>query len=546
MNDAARADAPPLATPPTTLGWPTFLLLAVVAAFPRLVAVDLVSVTPDEGIHGLFAMNIALWKDVPTVGLPSIGIRNSALFMYALAVPYAVFRHPLAGVVWIAVLNVATVLGAAVWLSRRFGRTAGVVAGLLYATAPWAVMYGRNMWPPSLVAPLALLLVAAGLRWIENPTAGRLLRFVAFTVFLPQMHFSAFVGLAWTGLVLTANLRKVKPFALAGGVLLGLATWAPWIWWQHFSNNWVDVKAALAAARGQQTAWSAVGPIVYYWQALLHSVGFDYWFGAAPSSLPEYFPPTLESLRVAVAVALVAVLLAAYAWTLRGPTDANDRRALRWLAVWTLLPVAALLALRPVIHPHYVGVVQPFPILILAAAAGRWAGAYRGRQAAVIAAATAVGGVHLWFLAGWLQYAADDRPNGKGHFELSYRQRAATVESVLTDAPKAVVHLAGPFTGLAPAYYWIFNYEQIRRDMTRFPADDTHRYWIDVEPLDHEEQGPIKGWATARTPRASAAKGLGPAYRLPYFNPPDGWVVEKRWRIGPSRVLKLYHPEGRL
>lgn len=485
--------------------------LTALAAAPRLLDPDLVSITPDEGIHGLFAMNVAILKDFPFVGLPSVGVRNSALFIYLLAIPYAVARHPLAGVVFVAGLNVAAVALAAGWARRQLGFFAALVSGALFATSPWMVLYARNMWPPSCLAIAVVAALTWGSDWLDSARPRLLFRLVVLAFVFPQIHFSGVVGALWIAGILVLGRRGLKAGPLALGTLIGVATWAPWLYWQHAENRWTDFAAIRAAAEGKSTWLQALAGEGSYLFALATPSGFDYWFGAEAEARVLAAHPTVAQASRAASALLIAILGVAIVLAIARP-----RRATNLLLPWVALPLALLTLLRPAIHPQYVLIAYPAVFLLVGALAE--AVVTRTGKAGAVAIAislTAIATVNLAFLGVWREFVATTGPNNEGHFELSYRQRRATVESILADEPGRLVALAGEFSGQAPDYDFIYNFEQIRRGYTELVRDDDQLYWIDEEPGD----------AAPPTP---------------------GWRIVKSWRVGPSRVLHLERlPSGR-
>lgn len=504
-------------------GWLLPGALLLLAAVPRLLEIDLVSITADEGIHGLFAMNVALFRNPPIVGLPSVGIRNSALFIYLLSVPYFVVWQPLAGVVFVAGLNLVAVYLAYRLAREWFGAWAAIIATVLYATSPWAVLYARNMWPPSCVAVVALWVIRTALAWLERGAARHLLLLTLLAFVVPQVHFSGFSATLWVVAVLAAGRKRLSEApqrnALLLGILLGIVSWLPWIYFQVAINNWIDVQQALRTAKGNSTAAITAIKAVTYFAALLESGHFDYWFGVAPADLPEYFQPPLLTACSAAGVMLIGAWCAALVWAVLPPAD----RIRRLLALWTVLPILLLLVVRPNMHPHYVLVAFPLPFVLIGAMAGRWI-EQRPRplfaQCLAVVIITAIGLVHLSFLVGWLRFLENGRTSGAGHFELSYRQRRSTVDSLFTAIPMVVeAGIGGFFTGQNPAYFLVYNYEQIRQRLYRRGIDKEHIFWID------EERG------------AELNPGAFEALReWDHFAP---CTVVKHWRVGPSRVFLL-------
>ena len=165
--------------------------------------------------------------------------------------------------------------------------------------------------------------------------------------------------------------------------------------------------------------------------------------------------------------------------------------------------------------PHYVLVAFPVPFLLIGALLGRWTRDGRIWKRALLALGLMlITGSHLLFLGSWFGYVRDGGPRGDGHYELSYRQRRLAVESILRDSPDRLVGLAGPFAqkegelGQCPAYLLAYHHELGRLGRQKLPQDELCRYWID--------EGPDES-----------------------LDLPAGWIVEKYWRVGPSRIFRL-------
>jgi hypothetical protein len=482
------------------------MFLVFLAAGVRFVRLDLVSITADEGIHVLAATQITLLdpRVWPLAGLPSVGIHNSALFMYLLAIPNFVFRHPLSGVVLIIGFDLITLILAFRLADRVFGRVAAVTTGVLWATAPWIVFYARQMWPPSCVPLATISVVGIGLHWLRNRKPRDLTLLAFLTCLLPQIHFSGFCAPVWFVIVLAAGRGWKTPLPLATGLLLGLATWTPWIVFQHL-GDWEEVRWAVGGVGGRAPITATVWAASRYWQTLLHSGGFEYWFAVAPHELPEDFPtPILLACRI-TALVLVGLAVIALIWaSCSGPTT-------RLLALWAVLPILMLTLVRPIVHPHYVLIAFPVPFILIGGMVNRLV-VFVGplRLATISIAMLGIATCHLRFVSGWLQFIAAGRPDGRGQFQLSYHQRRQAIQSILEDSPDRITGLMGAFAGQQPAYALILEYEQRRRGYMRFPTDASRQYWVDESPETS-------------------------------FDPPEGWTAERFWRVGPTRIIRLRH-----
>ena len=136
------------------------LVIAALAAWLRLRRIDLVEFKVDEAIAIDMARGV-LHGDFPTAGLTSsTGARNPPLLIYLTAIPLAVRDDPLAATAFVALLAVAAVTLTYFVLRPRFGSLVALGAAALFATAPWAVLFGRKVWGQNV-----LPVVSVGLLW---------------------------------------------------------------------------------------------------------------------------------------------------------------------------------------------------------------------------------------------------------------------------------------------------------------------------------------------------------------------------------------------
>lgn len=505
----------------------------VVIAALRFYNMELISTTNDEGAHGRLAMFVALFdvEQWPLAGLPSVGIRNSALFIYLIAVAEFVYWHPLSGAYLVVALNVWAVYLAYRLATERFGTAAGVVVLVLYGFSPWAVLYARNMWPPSCLAVVCLWFISMCLRWLDQGGRGRLFGMVVLAFIIPQVHFSGVCAPLWLLAVLFAGRKQLGWLPLLGGIAVGLATWTPWIIFQQVTE-WIDLRSVGAVAKGKDPFSHTLFNIGNYLQHLLHSGGFEFWFGRSPADLPEYFPVWARGLAVCVGVVLVLALLASIGFALRRDTS----RDLKLLLLWMVVPILGLSAIRPIVQPHYVLVAYPVPFLLI----GAWAGHFlktRGRSISVLTGllATVICVSHITMLAGWYRYVDDDRTDGAGHYELSYRQRREAVMSVLEDSTGKWVQLAGPYSGYFPAYDAIYDYEQVAGGFGELPDDPLQRYWLELDPVSETEMSPTDQASDKRAEKVAFINHI----MSEYGRTPPGWEIEKDWRVGFTHIYRI-------
>jgi hypothetical protein len=175
----------------------------------------------DEARLAALALGLARDGRLSLWGIDSsIGIPNFPLTAWLAAIPFAISSDPLVATGFVAGLNTLAALGVYLLGRAWYGEAAGLVAGLLYASAPWAVLFSRKLWPPEFLAPLAVAFIFAA----DRGFAAASVRAQAAWLFLTglllaamvQIQYAALSLLVSAGLWLLALRRRLRPAGLAG------------------------------------------------------------------------------------------------------------------------------------------------------------------------------------------------------------------------------------------------------------------------------------------------------------------------------------------
>ncbi|MCS6772851.1 MAG: glycosyltransferase family 39 protein [Thermoflexales bacterium] len=334
-------------------------LVVLLAGALRLHRLEWISLQFDQAYPLQYAMDIVrgyLWGAQPH---GSVGA-HPAVYLYVMAIPYLFTRNFEAVVAYRVLLDVLAV-GMCGWVGARYFNTqVGLIAALLYAVAPWAIQFARNLWP--VPQPLFSLVLLVGLLEVavrKNPRGW---------------------ALAGLGLALVAGTH------LGGAYVLPAALVALWVGRKSFDPRWAALGAvpiALVvvgfvlhdAARGFEslrayTAASSAGT-----RFSLAAAEFAAWlsgglglssltgqaFGDWMRDLPAW-APGVDALQVAWFALSCAWVLGV---VLRG-RGAPFEQAL--LMLWLASPVALqTLSSRPVML-QYLPVLLPAPFLVMAIA----------------------------------------------------------------------------------------------------------------------------------------------------------------------------------
>jgi hypothetical protein len=421
--------------------------IAALAAWLRLRQLDLVEFKRDEAIAIDMARGV-LAGHFPTAGLTSsTGALNPPLLIYLTAIPLAVRDDPLAATAFVALLAVAAVTLTYFVLRPRFGSLVALGAAALFATAPWAVLFGRKVWGQNV-----LPIVSVGLLWslfaVLERRRSRAVAFVPIGICLAfQLNFSAIALTIPAAAALLYRASDVHWRALAVGVGVAFLLLEPWLLHQT-THGFADISALLSREDVEEAATAESGPVDAF-RISLRLVGVGDWEYVTAESLTPFSRdagPAWELARSASVVAAAlfvlglitsAVCVVRHAgvarrrpWLELGPA-AGRGLLLVWLA-GTWLVYAAPASDR--LYPHYLIVTFPVSFVVLALGLADLTGVLRGRvgRAAwfgAVATVVVVCAGHAAFTLSFQRYVGREGGTA-GDYGVVYRDKAELADYV--------------------------------------------------------------------------------------------------------------------
>lgn len=213
---------------PKSVSKPELLALLVIlalAAVLRFAYPGVNSFAGDEAHISLDALRMARGGEFVMAGQPSsVDIPFFPASVWLFALPYAVSPDPQVATWYVSLISLGTVAGVW-WLARRWGAWAGLVAALYMAASPYAVFYGRSIWQPNLLAPLALLWATAGYlgmtqtgRWGKVGVSAN----IFLGLFVVQVHFAGIAFVPATAYLFLRFKwwRQLVPALIGAGLAL--------------------------------------------------------------------------------------------------------------------------------------------------------------------------------------------------------------------------------------------------------------------------------------------------------------------------------------
>lgn len=205
------------------------MAVLALAAWLRLRHLGLAEYDDDQAIALRIAHDI-LHGNIRTVGLASsTGASNPPLYVYVLAVVVWLHDGLLFATGSVALVSVVALALTYAVIRRRFGSAVALVTTALFATAPWAVLFGRHLWQQDY-----LPFVTASLLWSlsavleRDRTRAALLVPVLFVIAV-QLNLSAVALILPIVALFAYRARELDWRAAGAGVGLGILLLAPWL-----------------------------------------------------------------------------------------------------------------------------------------------------------------------------------------------------------------------------------------------------------------------------------------------------------------------------
>ena len=233
------------------------LLLAVLllASVLRMGWPGLTEFKGDEARLMALSLEMASLQRFPLRGISSsVGVPNFPASVWLYALPLFVSHHAYAPTLFTGLLNVFAVFGAW-WLARRYwGPRAALLAALLFAVSPWAVVHSRKIWAQNLLPPLVVgWAISGALAFIERRPRWVTLHLLLLAL-AAQVHFAAITLLPATIIYLIVFRRRLRWRSLLAGA--GLALWSLARRWRYPDALPGEWTLATWARQADGIAWT--------------------------------------------------------------------------------------------------------------------------------------------------------------------------------------------------------------------------------------------------------------------------------------------------
>lgn len=409
------------------LSWETAAAaaLVVLAAWLRLRHLGLAQFNDDQAIALRIAHDI-LNGDFRTTGLTSSsGAANPPLYVYIVAV--VVWLHD--GLIFAtqstAVLSAVAVALTYFVVRPRFGSTIALVATALFATAPWAVLYGRHLWQQDYLPFVTVALLWSLFVVLERDRTRVALFVPLLFVVAFQLNMSAVALIIPIGALFAYRARDINWRAVIVGSVIGVLSLGTWLA-HNAKHGFRDFRLIVDNGRGHGGA--AGGGTIEAFRQTIHLVSAEGWTFITGPQHQGGAAWTLGRAAGIVVLVLLAVGIVTSIMRIvrygRHPTLDTARRTL--LLVWLFgVPLSYVTSSRSGVGPHYLIITYPVSF-ILAALGLADATAFVRRRASVIAVAAAAA-IAAAFVAFTLSFQSFVQRNGgtAGNYQVIYDDTAA-------------------------------------------------------------------------------------------------------------------------
>ncbi|MFI5269589.1 MAG: glycosyltransferase family 39 protein, partial [Chloroflexota bacterium] len=341
---------------PSLLLW---LILALAAAL-RLFRLNVGEYQwDDDGIWSL-AVNAVARHVLPAAGINStVGASNGPAMVWLLMPFAAVARTPMAGIVGLALLNVAAVYFVYRFVREFFGERPALLAALLFAVNSWALVFSRHIVVQALLIPIQVLFFWSAARWLARGRTADLVLAFLWLAIVSQSYIEGLLHLGSMAIILAIGWRKLRVWPLLAGGSLFLALCAPYL--IHLVVNdsrWLQ----LAASGGGQPVVD--GSSVWYAAVQAMHTGFE---RDAPQMDSVIAPVSgLETAFAALEVALYAGGIGYMLLRLirLGREGRDDRaRVVGMLFAWLLFPIAIYVRHQDILSWRHLVLTLPLPAI---------------------------------------------------------------------------------------------------------------------------------------------------------------------------------------
>jgi len=381
--------------------------IILLAGLLRMTLPGLSEFKADEARLYASSLNFVNTLEIPIHGISSsIGIPNFPISIWIYAIPLMIWRHPYSATMFTGLLNTGAVIICWSITKRYWNTRTAVIATMLFATSPWAIIFSRKIWAQNTLPVFVCAWALSGLIACHGRQKWPTLLHGLLIGCIPQIHFSglALIPISLINLVLCR--KEIEWKWLAIGIIISLSTAAPLA--IHLTNSdWNSILGLLS----NSSIPSNTESIKYYW---ILSTGSDIHSLTGPTNYKDFLSsiPNYSTIYWFWTTLIIIGCL-----SLIKSNDHLPSVAPRTLLSWLIIPLLIQYISPYDVHLHYFIVTFPVQYIIAAIGANQLFEIIRTRivhisgWALVLASAS----LQVWAVVALLQFISlYNTPNGFG------------------------------------------------------------------------------------------------------------------------------------
>lgn len=348
--------------------WEIYLIV-LVASLLRFYQINTTQFMEDQAAVFSLAHHAIAHRLIPiTSNAASVGIANPPGVIYFLMLPALLSPDPVWGAVQVGIFTVVAALLTYLFTRRYYGRFAGIVAALLYATASKPLEYARAIWQQNLMAPFLVLFMFALFWGVVERRKGWFAPAILLLGILFQLHESSslLVIPLLLAVVLAPKTLRWRDLGLAVAALFII--YFPWIIWE-VHTKFADILSLFSLSK-QHTHIDSQA-IRFY---LLFLSPYNPQL-VSTHSLLGVLAPWLSWLEYVLPALVVGGFVTILGLALHGETRLRNwwaafcadpyKCGLIVLLAWQIVPLVLLSRHAIDLQPHYFLFLMPGPFILI-------------------------------------------------------------------------------------------------------------------------------------------------------------------------------------
>jgi hypothetical protein len=478
------------------------VIILLLAAYLRLNHLDWTEFKQDEARLSQIAFDMAHGGPIPLHSInASVGVANLPLGAWLLSIPYALSSSPIVATAFLGLCNVLAVAACYAFARRCFkalgthSAVGALIAALLFATAPWAVLESRKLWANNFFPLFVMAWAWTGWLAFAEKKPRWLIGHAIVLALCLELHYYALLLVLASAVWFIAFIRRVDWRTIIIGVIAALILFSPFIF-ADAAQGWPTATGLLALFN--QPATADASSINLSW---LTATGLEIHSLAGPQEFENYraLVPGLDYLFNAEGILMLIGLLIALSDVLRALVrrvwDARSTLSFM-LAAWLIVPVVSQISHRVPLYQHYFAILWPVPYLLVGWLIER-VSSVRVLRGALVGFAIVIALAQSYAMLTLQQFVATrPTPGGAGipigYYELIASQAKAAMRD--TQATEIVINTIGSDPQI-DEYPAIFNF--LLNDVPHRFVDVTH--WMQLYPqqpniqIDYYPPAPMVG-----------------------------------------------------